>query len=172
MKTLTMEKTMTSPKTADRQLTFSLTLIGCGLLLAACGPQGDAMKGGGGDVTEEESTADLMTALQEGRPWVCADAGLQQTAVAMISERLNRVIPGDTMPTRVMSTSESVQVAFDGQTKRMVCRSELFTLNGEFRNTRNVVWTAQPSADGFDIRVGVDMSQFYSAKQAPFYGAG
>lgn len=166
---------MTSPKTADRQLTVSLTLIGCGILLAACDPQGeqgDVMKGGGGDVTEEESTADLMTALQEGRPWVCADAGLQQTAVAMISERLNRVIPGDTMPTRVMSTSESVQVAFDGQTKRMVCRSEMFTLNGEFQNTRNVVWTAQPSADGFDIRVGVDMSQFYSAEQAPFYGGG
>lgn len=163
---------MTSLKIADRAL-INRVLIGCGLLLAACdshGGEGDVMQGGGGDVTEEQAAAELMTALQEGRPWVCADAGLQQTAVAMISERLNRVIPGDTMPTRVMSTSESVQVAFDAQTKRMVCRSEMLTLNGEFRNTRNVVWTAQPSADGFDIHVGVDMSQFYSAEQAPFYG--
>lgn len=128
------------------------------------------MQGGGGDVTDEQAAESLKTDLQEGKPWVCADAGLQQTAVAMISERLNRVIPGDIMPTRVMSTSESVQVAFDAQTKRMVCRSEMFTMSGEFQNTRNVVWTAQPSADGFDIRVGVDMSQFYSAEQAPFYG--
>lgn len=164
---------MTNPKAADHSLRISLALLGCGLLLAACDPQGgdgDVMKGGGGDVTDEEAKVDLMNALQEGRPWVCADAGLQQTAVAMISERLNRVIPGDTMPTRVMSTSDSLQVAFDAQTKQMVCRSEMFTMNGDFQSTRDVTWTAQPTADGFKISVGVDMSQFYSAAQAPFYG--
>lgn len=164
---------MTSLKAADNSLRIRLALVGCGLLLAACDPQGregDVMKGGGGDVTDEEAQADLMNALQEGRPWVCADAGLQQTAVAMISERLNRVIPGDTMPTRVLSTSESVQVAFDPQTKRMVCRSEMFTMSGEHQSTRDVTWTAQPTADGFNISVGVDMSQFYNAAQAPFYG--
>lgn len=164
---------MTIQKPADRSLRVTSVLACCGLLLAACDPQGgdgDVMKGGGGDVTNEQAADELMTALQEGSPWVCADAGLQQTAVAMISERLNRVIPGDTMPTRVMSTSESVQVAFDTQTKRMVCRSELFTLSGEHQSTRDVTWTAQPTADGFNISVGVDMSQFYNAAQAPFYG--
>lgn len=128
------------------------------------------MKGGGGDVTDERAAAELMTALQEGKSWVCADAGLQQTAIEIISEKLNRIVVGDTMPTRVMSTSESLQVAFDAQTKRMVCRSEMFTMNGDFRNTRDVTWTAQPTADGFNISVSVDMSQFYSAAQAPFYG--
>ncbi|HYG25711.1 MAG TPA: hypothetical protein VD906_02280 [Caulobacteraceae bacterium] len=160
-------------KTADRPLNISLVVIGCSLLLAACDPQsqgGDVMKGGGGDVTDEEAAAELMTALHEGRAWVCADSGLQQTAVDIISEKLNRMVAGDTMPTRVMSTSESVQVAFDAQTKRMVCRSEMFTMNGEYQNTRDVTWTAQPTADGFTINVGVDMSQFYSAAQAPFYG--
>lgn len=166
---------MTIRKLADRPLRITSVVIGCGLLLAACDQQGgggDVMKGGGGDVTDEQAADELMAALQEGKPWVCADAGLQQTAVAIISERLNRVIPGDTMPTRVMSESKSLQVAFDAQTKQMVCRSEMFTMNGEHQSTRDVTWTAQPSADGFDIRVGVDMSQFYSAEQAPFYGDG
>ncbi len=161
---------MTSPKTADRYPTICLVLIGCGLLLAACDPQGeqgDIMQGGGGDVTDERAAESLMTDLQEGKPWVCADAGLQQTAVAIISERLNRVIPGDTMPTRVMSTSKSFQVAFDAQTKRMVCRSEMFTMDGELQITRDVTWTAQPTADGLNINVGVDISQLYSAPQAP-----
>lgn len=164
---------MTIRKPADRPLRITSVVIGCGLLLAACGPQGengDVMKGGGGDVTDEQAADELMAALQEGKPWVCADSGLQHTAVTIISERLNRVVAGDTMPTRVMSTSDSLQVAFDAQTKQMVCRSEMFTMNGDFQSTRDVTWTAQPTADGFNISVGVDMSQFYSAAQAPFYG--
>lgn len=164
---------MTNLKSADRRLASSIALIACGLLSSACdsqGGEGDVMKGGRGDVPDEQAAADLMTALQEGKPWVCADAGLQQTAVAMISERLDRAIPGDTMPTRVMSTSESLQVAFDAQTKRMICHSEMFTMNGDVQSTQDVTWTAQPTADGFNINVSVDVSQLYSAPSAPPLG--
>lgn len=161
---------MTRLKAADRCFRITSTLLGCGLLLAACdqqGGDGDVMKGGGGDVTDEEAKADLINALQEGRPWVCADAGLQQTAVSIISEALDGVADGGDTPTRVMSTSESFQVAFDPQTKRMVCRSEMLTLDGGRQSTRDVTWTAQPTADGFNISVGVERTQIYTAPQAP-----
>jgi hypothetical protein len=166
-----MEITMTTNE--RRQPRPAAAILALCVALAACNPQdqpeGDIMKGGGGDVTEEEERASVVKALQDGKAWVCADAALQQTAVRTIGDKLDHLALNGP-PSRAMSGRNSVQIDFDPQTKLMTCESEMLTINGEFQNKQQVVWTAQPSADGYDVMVGVNMRQFYSAEQAPFFG--
>ena len=129
------------------------------LLLAGCEPPEDIMKGGGG-MTDEEELQEVRSALSEGRAFVCASGRLHHSAIEIIDERLNRVIPGDEIPVRTFDARSSIQVSFDPQTHLMICQSEMMTWVDETEYRRPVLWTAQPSADGFDIRVTVDMSQF------------